>query len=934
LGTVWNAWQTQWSGVPVSAGIQRYEGDKRWDGGAYLNSLFGNVESGSGWAHRVVTAETIATTIGQSRTGVQTSLVSKIDRQVVSDRTLSTAVIPYIRARNVLVQVRGLKPETRFYPFFENIDISSYCTPASVITYTGTQTFNVSSNVGGLASETARRIAGDSQVCLNKGDVIVGALSNATAVVVGSQIDPDTGTKSLHVVNIIGTFQANETITGSISASTAVLNSVTTKAIGSNLITNKNGDINLLFNIPNTDAVRFRTGSREFKLVDNSVATGEYTSRGRTTYRAEGIIETKQSTVNAVRNAEIVQETVQDSQTIIDTTQRVISDTGWYDPLAQTFLIDNKGGAFLTKVDIFFATKDDRIPVTMELREVVNGYPGKRVLPFSRVTLTPEKVNISSTYVDLDGVATPTFDTPTTFTFPSPVYVQDASEYCIVLMSDCNKYKCWISQMGDTIPGSSRTISEQPYNGVLFKSQNASTWTADQTQDLKFKIYRADFDTSSVGTVQFVNDVLPYTTLDTDPFQVTTGSNIVRVWQKDHGLTVSSKVIISGASGTLNGIPSAEINGTKTVSNIDLDSYTITATTNATATGYCGGSAIRATGQVQYDVVNPIVQVQSFSETNVEYLLNTTSGQSVDGSQTPYVQDIGFGACLANSNNGLFSPRLVASEVNENTSLSGNKSVTFSVNMSSTNSSLSPVLDTHRMSLVAISNRINSPTHANVDVTPVDYVSLFTGATGAFSFSGSTITSTNASVRTLIATIAIGQYIKVASSTTAGNDGQYLVTNNTDDGTTATLTLSGVTFASEAGATATTISTVNLFSDEIAPMGSSAASKYVTNIVKLALPSTFVKIRFAANVPSGSDVSVYYKTSLGASGTLDKTKYTLATPVTPATKVENGNETFYDVDYSMTGLNPFDAIQVKLVMSSTNSSAIPRIKDLRIIACA
>ena len=935
LGTVWNAWQTQWTGVPVSAGIQRYEGDKRWDGGAYLNSLFGNVESGSGWAHRVVTAETIATTIGQSRTGVQTSLVSKIDRQVISDRTLSTAVIPYIRARNVLVQVRGLKPETRFYPFFENIDISSYCTPASIITYTGTQSFNTTSNVGGLAAETARRISGDSQVCLNKGDVIVGAVSNATAVVIGSQIDPDTGTKSLHVANIIGTFQANETITGSISGSAAVLNSVTIKAAASNLITNKNGDINLLFNIPNTDSVRFRTGSREFKLVDVSTATGDYTSRGRTTYRAEGIIETKQANVNAVRNAEIVQETVDSGiNTIIDTTQRVISDTGWYDPLAQTFLIDNKGGAFLTKVDIFFATKDDRIPVTLEIRDVVNGYPGKRVLPFSRVTLTPENVNISSTYVDLDGVATPTFDTATTFTFSSPVYVQDANEYCIVLMSDSNKYKCWISQMGDTIPGSSRTISEQPYNGVLFKSQNASTWTADQTQDLKFKIYRADFDTSAVGTVQFVNDVLPYTTLDTDPFQVTTGSNIIRVWQKDHGLAPSSKVIISGATGTLNGIPSAEINGTKTVSNIDMDSYTITSTTNATATGYCGGTAIKATGQVQYDVVNPIVQVQSFSETTVEYMMKTTSGQAIDGAQTPYIQDVAFSDCLANSNNGMFSPRLVASEVNENTSLSGNKSVTFAVNMSSTNSSVSPVLDTHRMSLVAISNRINYPTHANVDVTPVDYVSLFTGATGAFNFSGSTITSTIAAVRTLIGTIAVGQYIKVASSTTVANDGQYLVTNNTDDGTTATLTLSGVTFTSEAGATATTVSTVNLFSDEISPVGSSSTSKYVTNIVKLALPSTFVKIRFAANVPSGSDVSVYYKTSLGIGGTLDKTKYTLATPVTPAIKVENGNETFYDVDYSMTGLNPFDSIQVKLVMNSTNSSAIPRIKDLRIIACA
>jgi hypothetical protein len=921
LGTVWNSWQTQWSGVPVSQGVRGLSRSE-------IVSRFGNGPA------RQVTAEFFATEIGQSRTGVRSSVVAKVDKQVVADRVLSTAVIPYIRSRNVLVQVRGLKPQTRFYPYFDNIDVSSYCTPASKITYTGTQAFDFESNVGGTASETARRIAGDSQVCLNRGDVITGVTSGATAVVVGTELDPDTGAKALLVVNIIGTFQTNEQITGSITNSTATINSVSLATVGGTLTSNKNGNINLLFNIPNTDAVRFRTGSREFKLIDNSVATGDYTSRGRSNYRAEGIIETRQSLVNAVRNAEIAQEVVQDSQTIIETSQRVISDTGWYDPLAQTFLVENKGGAFLTAVDIFFASKDSQIPVTLEIREVVNGYPGKRVLPFSRVTLNPEQINLSTTTVDLDGVATPKYDTPTQFRFTSPVYVQDAGEYCIVLQSDSNKYKCWISQVGDAVPGTSRTISEQPYAGSLFKSQNASTWTTDQTQDLKFTIHRAKFDTSAVGTVQFVNDVLPYKSLVADPFQTTTGSTIVRVWHDNHGLVAGSKVIISGATGTLNGIPSAQLNATHTVANVDLDSYTITVTTAATATGYAGGSTIRATGQVQYDAVYPIAQVQSFSETSVNYSVKTTSGASVDGTQTAYIQDVSFGDCLANENNYFYSPRLVASEVNENNSLGGNKSVTFAVNLSSTNDSLSPVLDTQRMSLVAISNRINSPTHANVDVTPVDYTTLFTGATGAFSFSGSTITSTNTTVRNLISTIGIGQYVKIESATTSGNNGQFLVTDLTDDGTTGTITVSGVTFTSEAAVTGTTVSTVNLFTDEIAPIGSSTASKYVTNAVKLALPSTFVKIRFAANVPSGADVDVYYKTSLGSTGTLDKTKYTLATPVVPAVKVENGNETFYDVDYSLTNLNPFDTIQVKVVMKSTNSSAIPRIKDLRIIACA
>lgn len=919
LGTVWNAWETQWAGTPVVVGVDRSV-----------------MQRG---AIRIVTSETLATTIGQARTGINSTIIANVDRQVVADRVVSSAIIPYIRSRNLLIQVRGLKPSTRFYPFFDNIDVSSYCTPATKLTYTTLSgVFDFEKSVGGTATEIARRISGDSQVCLNKGDVITGATSGATAVVVGSEIDPDTGAKSLFIVNIIGTFTTNEQITGSISTATGTYTSLMPSApgslIGDSVVANKNGDVNLLFNIPNTDAVRFRTGSRELKLVDTSIATGNFTSRGRAQYRAEGVVETRQSLVNAVRNAEIVQEIVQDSQTIVETSSRVIGDTGWFDPLAQTFLVDNKGGAFLTKVDIFFASKDVQVPVTMEIREVVNGYPGKRVLPFSRVTLKPEQVSISVTMVDLDGVSTPSYNTPTSFEFKSPVYVQDAGEYCIVLMSDSNKYKCWVSQVGDTVPGTSRTISEQPYAGALFKSQNASTWTTDQSQDLKFTVHRARFDTSSVGTVQFVNDVLPYSALASDPFQTTSGSNIVRVWHKEHGLSSGSSVIVAGATGTLNGIPSAELNGTKTVSNIDLDSYTYITTTNATGTGYSGGNAIRAKGQVQYDAVYPIAQVQSFSETTVGYSIKTTSGKSVDGVETPFVQDIGFGDCLANENNYFYSPRVVASEVNENASMAGNKSVTFAVNMTSSNDSLSPVLDAQRMSLVAVSNKINSPTHANVDVSPVDYTTLFTGATGAFSFSGSTITSSNSTVRSLAATIAIGQYILISGATTSGNNGQFLVTSNTDDGSTVTITVSGISFTGEAAVGGTTVSTVNLFTDEISPVGSSIASKYVTNAVKLALPSTFVKIRFAANIPSGSDVDIYYKTSLGSTGTLDKTKYTLATPAIPAIKVENGNETFYDVDYSLTNLIPFDAIQVKLVMKSTNSSAIPRIRDLRIIACA
>ena len=64
---------------------------------------------------------------------------------------------------------------------------------------------------------------------------------------------------------------------------------------------------------------------------------------------------------------------VTESQTITRTSTRTEErQVGYHDPLAQTFLIDDEGGVFLTSIDIFFSTKDAAIPVTVQVRNVVN----------------------------------------------------------------------------------------------------------------------------------------------------------------------------------------------------------------------------------------------------------------------------------------------------------------------------------------------------------------------------------------------------------------------------------------------------------------------------------------------------------------------------------------------------------------------------------
>jgi hypothetical protein len=1022
LGTVWNAWQTEWIGQPVSTGTTTFVGDKRGVGVAsWRDGTVSNVEASqldatfgagsSGAAHRQVTVETTANAIGQSRSGVNTSIALKTDYQQVDDVVVSTAIIPYIRSRNILVQVHKLKPNTKFYPYFDGVDISSFCTFATKFVITSVNgSFDYTSNVGGQAADAKRRIAGDVQVCLNTGDVITNG-TGGSAVVVNSYIDGN-GNKCLSVVNIIGSFTGSasggsgDTITGSYSGATATLVSITTS---STLTTTASGDVEFLFNIPNTLSTRFRTGSRELKLVDSSTYNGNYTSRGVTTYEATGTLTTKQATINAVRNATLVQEQVSGNQVIYQSgPDRVLSDSGWYDPLAQSFLIQSKGGAFLTSIDVFFASKDANVPVTLSIREMINGSPGKRVLPFSTVTKFPADVNLSAnTVTTADGNSYPTFDTATTFTFDSPVYVQDGTEYCFVLQSDSNSYNVWISYMGDTIPGSGRTISQQPYAGVMFKSQNASTWTADQNADIKFNINRAVFNTSVVGAVEFVNDVLPYDTLDVDPFQTASGSNVVRVWHYDHGMPVGSTVDISAVNandpgtGTItasissttitgvgtsfttqaivgtnlynsqdvyigtvtavgsdtsltlsanstvaaaagssfqyvapiNGIPANQIFKSSVISNVDLNCYTITTTSNASSTGYTGGTFVKASRNIQYDTLSPSVQIQSFSDTTATFSVKTTSGKSVDGSQTAYVIDSNYSPCLIKQNNDFLSPRMIASEVNENTSLSGAKTISFVAGLKTSNDALSPVIDTTRTSLIAIKNVLNYPTESNTNVSTLDTVTSFTGSTGSFSFNtAGTLSSTATAVRTAMASIGIGKYVTISSATTSGNNGTFLVTGFIDDGTNGTLTLN-TTFTSESAVTGTTVSARVLFADEIAPIGGTTVSKYVTTPIKFANASTYMKVMITANIPAEADVSVYYKTVTGDSSQLQYAKYTKMTPDSPIVKVDNGNNTFTDVTYSLTGVQSYDTATIKIVMNSSNSAAVPVIKDFRVIAC-
>ena len=138
------------------------------------------------------------------------------------------------------------------------------------------------------------------------------------------------------------------------------------------------------------------------------------------------------------------------------------------DPLAQTFFVQVPSGVFITRADLFLATKDETLPLIVQLRTVKLGVPTDEVIPFGEVVLEPNQVNVS----DNSTVITPVV-------FPGPVYLSPDQTYAIVLLSVSSNYSAWISRVGEVeiktvnAPESEQMlISSQPSLGSLFKSQN------------------------------------------------------------------------------------------------------------------------------------------------------------------------------------------------------------------------------------------------------------------------------------------------------------------------------------------------------------------------------------------------------------------------------------------------------------------------------
>ncbi len=280
-------------------------------------------------------------------------------------------------------------------------------------------------------------------------------------------------------------------------------------------LTTKAGYVKGTFTVPSQT---FMTGKNIFTLKEQVTNP---TTIASIEFRAEGTLYTKQQEILSVEVPVYSTRTITERELNVTETSSVIA-TRWVEPIAQTFLIEDDGGVFLESVDIFFATKDRYLPVTLWVVETIAGVPGQKRVPFGMVTVNAgditatdwddqlEDFRYNGDHYEVDGetpvagkadndvVAGSLSDfVATKFSFSDAVYLKQGVEYAFVLMSNSNNYNAYISRMGGYNIIDGIAIDKQPHMGSLLKSQNTSTWTPDQYADIKFELHRCEFDVSA-----------------------------------------------------------------------------------------------------------------------------------------------------------------------------------------------------------------------------------------------------------------------------------------------------------------------------------------------------------------------------------------------------------------------------------------------------
>ena len=615
-------------------------------------------------------------------------------------------------------------------------------------------------------------------------------------------------------------------------------------------------------------------------------------------------------------------------------------------PLAQTFLVQGDAevetsGRFLSSIDVYFAGKDDTLPITLEIRSVLNEYPTGKVLPFSRVIKASADVNVSDTAA-----------TATTFTFPGLVFLEIGVMYALVLKCATPEYNVWITRMGDTDVGGTRTISVQPYTGILYKSQaSGNSLFPSPQEDLKFAVKAAKFDITAAGLVTLTNDDVPLATLGNNPL-IMDESTTLKIKHPDHHMYATSNNVTiagvkSGASTTLNGAMTA-----------DATTLTLTSGTNFDDTS---GKYSKTASNLWHIKIDDEIMTYSTISTNAVSGLSrgvdsTTAAAHADGAtvelyqahKVPFTEINKTHTAIANPEIDSYTVTITTTPVTDGAAGTvefGGGSVTATENamMDYMQTIVGAMeLENVNISAKAITTSATAPggtqtsfTSGRTNKTAVPDVIFPFNDNYRFEFPhmiASSINETNelSSLRSYTTELTLASKTETISPVLDLERSTIIAVANR---------LNNVDSSSDV------YPTTDFVSSELAE-GDNNAAIYLTKQVTLDSLATSLKVLFAAHRPATSEIKVMYKIlSADISEDFQTLGFTYFNDDGSAdTTVQSSadEDDFQDYIYSAgvtddgigTPLDEFISFQIKIIMQGTNCAEPQRLKDFRVLALA
>lgn len=815
----------------------------------------------------------------------------------------------------------------------------------------------------------------------------------------------------------------------------------TGKTLGDALITDANGTVSGVFYLPSS---KFTVGVKYFMLSQNptTVLNGHITGDAVASFQSFGYAQslrkttteiketqsvsgaTVQSTGSSIRKVVTLPASSQSSvsidsagvtqtaavtipastatsgsnqATVTPTTQTAVSNLVYAAnsersyTLAQSFnTFGLTDGVFITSVDVYFKSKSATAPVVLELRTMRSGFPSEELVSESaRSVIQAINIPISTTATER-----------TRFYFDFPIYLASSSDYCFVVRSNSTEYNLFVSEVGGISIETNKMISEQPFVGSLFKSENNNTWTAEAYKDIKFKMNRAKFNTASTAFVNTTIKPVPYN-ISGQGITTFVGSRVVRVncnYYK-HGLDSTSKVNIKTnglSTAVYNGYTDANMNGTFDISKIindyifefRLDAGTCTKTGTIDTTQQLTNIYVERGGS-QYTA--PKVEIIGGGGTGVTAtavvingaisLVNITNpGDGYTSAPTVVITDpVGSGAVLkafvstyfeVSTNNvadvivtnvannivsgtdiraelSLTSPgyiplntqtielseanyigktAVIASDYNETARMGGTESTVLTHSLYSSNDYVSPMVFLNGASVVTSNFHINWQEDESVDFDTVN-------GTGQ--------------VESIIVDNAGGSYSGTPSIVFSEPDttgvtamGTAVIEGGVLTGITVVTAGSGYTSAPEitinggggTGAAATAV--LSKFNTELNATGGTALSRYVSNITGLATASTAATIYVDAYSHARSSFEVYFRSTLAADTSEHKQQPWKMMKCDIARNKSIDPDQVLEYKFTIDNLSEFDTFDIKIVLRSLDVANPPIIKSYRAIVVA